>query len=154
MYTIELSTEIAAPLARLHTAITTLEGFRGWLAADTEVDSAGHYTFSFAPRLVTFRLDRADESSVTLTCVREQDNPDWLGTELTLALTPTAGGSTRVSLVHAGYASKNECYARCIGGWEYFLSSLALYVTTGRGTPFEAKATGQASVRTSAEVAS
>jgi uncharacterized protein YndB with AHSA1/START domain len=154
MYNIELSTEIAAPLATLCAALTTREGFRAWLAVDTQVDAAGDYTFTFGPRAVTFRLDRADERGVVLTCVRELDNPDWLGTELAFTLIPLNGGRTRVALVHSGYASKNECYARCLGAWEHFLSSLARYATTGKGTPFEARPAESAPLRTLAEVVS
>src|SRR5579883_801500 len=124
MHTIQLSIEIAAPIPTLRTAITTREGFRAWFAFDTQVDAAGRFTFSFAPRTVTFRLDRADDRGVAMTCVEEQENPDWLGTELVIALTPLASGKTRVDLVHSGYPTKNECYARCIDGWQHFLSSL------------------------------
>ncbi|HEV8551157.1 MAG TPA: SRPBCC domain-containing protein, partial [Polyangiaceae bacterium] len=147
-------TEIAAPLPRLHAAISTLQGLRGWLAADTQIDTAGRYTFAFGPRVVGFELVRADERGTAMTCVREQGNPDWLGTELTISLTPAAGGNTRVTLAHTGYRTRNECYTRCLQGWEYFLSSLALFVTTGKGTPFETTVTGSAPVHASVEVAS
>jgi len=138
MYTIETSIEIAAPLATLRTAITTRDGFRAWLAADTQVDAAGRYTFAFAPRAVTFTLDRADDRGIAMTCVGEQNNPEWLGTKLAIALTPIAAGKTRVDLAHAGYPSKNEVYAQCTKGWAHFLSSLAQYATTGKGNPFDA----------------
>lgn len=144
MYAIEHSIEIAAPLATLRTALGTRDGFRAWFAQDTQVDEAGRYTFTFGPRVVTFTLDRANDRGIAMTCVQERNNPDWLGTELTITLTPIAGGKTRVDLVHAGYPSKDECYTRCIEGWSYFLSSLAQYATTGKGTPFEAKVAGPA----------
>lgn len=150
MYDIQTSIEIAAPIGNLHAAITTAVGFRAWLAEDTHVEAPGRYTFWFGPRAVTFAVDGADDRSIAMTCVREQDNPDWLGTELSITLTPLADGTTRVDLVHAGYASKNECYARCIDGWNHFLSSLARYATTGKGMPFAAPSPAQ----TSAEVAS
>jgi uncharacterized protein YndB with AHSA1/START domain len=152
MYTIQTSIEVAAPLDTLHTAITTADGFRAWLAEDTQVDAAGRYTFSFGPRAVTFALDRTDDRGIAMTCVREQDNPDWLGTELSITLTPLAGGKTRVDLAHAGYMSKNECYARCIDGWEHFVSSLARYATTGKGMPFDAKVAAPAPAQAGAEV--
>ncbi len=106
---------------------------------------------SFGPRAVAFAVDRADDRSIVMTCVREQDNPNWLGTELSITLTPLAGGKTRVDLAHAGYASKNECYARCIDGWDHFLSSLARYATTGEGMPFGATVAAPAPAQTSAE---
>jgi uncharacterized protein YndB with AHSA1/START domain len=139
-HTIENSIEIAAPLATLRTAITTRDGFRAWFCVDTEVDSAGRYTLSFGPRVVTFAVDRADDRGIAMTCVSEQENPDWLGTELTITLTPLTDGKTRVDLRHAGYRSQNDTYARSIKGWAYFLTSLAVYATTGKGTPFEATA--------------
>ena len=138
MYTIQTSIEIAAPIATLHPAITTLEGFRAWLAEDTQVHAPGRYTFSFGPRAVTFAVDRADDRSIVMTCVREQDNPDWLGTELSITLTPIAGGTTRVDLVHAGYASKNECYAR-----SSVISPTARYVPMSNATPEPLEFAGQ-----------
>jgi uncharacterized protein YndB with AHSA1/START domain len=154
MYTIETSIEIAAPLATLRTAITTRDGFRAWLADDTQVDAAGRYTFSFGPRAVTLRLDRADDRGVAMTCVDHQDNPDWLGTKLAITLSPLAAGRIRVDLAHAGYRSKNECYTRSTMGWAHFLSSLAQYATTGKGTPFDAKVTAPAPAPRIAAVAS
>ena len=115
MYTIENSIEIAAPLATLRTAISTRDGFRAWLADDTKVDAGGRYTFSFAhpesTRAVTLTLDRADDRGIAMRCVHHENNPDWLGTELAITLTPIVGGKTRVDLAHAGYPSRNECYA-------------------------------------------
>jgi uncharacterized protein YndB with AHSA1/START domain len=143
MYTIENSIEVAASLPTLRTAITTRDGFRAWLNDDTQVDSLGRYTFTFAfpedTRAVTFTLDRADERGIAMTCVHHQNNPDWLGTKLAITLTPIAGGKTRVHLAHAGYSSKDECYERSVQGWAHFLSSLAQYATTGKGYPFDAK---------------
>ncbi len=145
MHTITGSIEIAAPLATLRTAITTRDGFRGWMADDTEVDAGGRYTFRFArpeaTRAVTFRIDRADDHGVAMTCVHDENNPDWNGTRLTISLTPLAGGRARVDLEHAGYASKSETYERSAQAWTHFLSSLAKYATTGKGEPFSARAT-------------
>ena len=143
MHTIENSIEIAAPLATLHTAITTRDGFRAWFA-DTQVDADGRYTFSFGPRAVTLTLDRADDRGIAMTCVAEQNNPDWRGTRLAITLTPLANGKTRVDLAHAGYPSKDECYERSTMGWAHFLASLAQYVTTGKGNPFDAETTATA----------
>ena len=147
MYSINDSIEIAASIKTLRIAIATRDGLRGWLNDDTEVDAAGRYRLPFAvpdaPRTVTLTLDRADDRSVVMTCVDEENNPDWMGTELTLTLTPLAGGKTRVDLRHAGYAKKNEDYERSVKGWAHFLSSLAKYATTGKGEPFSTKAASQ-----------
>jgi uncharacterized protein YndB with AHSA1/START domain len=138
MYTIEQTIEIAAPLATLRAAITSRDGFRAWFT-DTQVDDQGRYTFSFGTRAVTLTLDRADEHGIAMTCVAEQNNPEWRGTQLTLALTPLAAGTTRIDLAHAGYVDKDECYERSVAGWAYFMASLADYATTGKGKPFMAQ---------------
>ena len=144
MYTIENSIEVAASPETIFALVTTREGFRAWLADDTRVDSTGRYTFAFAQptesRDVTFRLDRADPGGIAMTCVAEINNPDWLGTELAINVTPLASGRTRIELVHSGYRSKNEVYARCIGAWAHFIASLAKCATTGTGEPFKAVA--------------
>ncbi|HEU4611088.1 MAG TPA: SRPBCC domain-containing protein [Kofleriaceae bacterium] len=146
MYTIETSIVVAASAETIRAAMTTRDGFRAWLADDTQVDSAGRYRFAFAhpheTRVVTFSLDRADDRGIAMTCVAEQNNPDWLGTELAITLTPLASGKTRVDLAHSGYRSKNECYTRCIGAWTHFVASLAKFAMTGMGEPY--KATGEA----------
>jgi uncharacterized protein YndB with AHSA1/START domain len=154
MNAIQLSTEIAAPFATLRSAISTRDGFRAWFSEDTRVDAVGRYTFSFGTRAVTFTLDRADVRGIAMSCVHEQNNPDWLGTVLTISLTPVALGKTRVELVHAGYPSKNECYERCIEGWTYFLSSLAEYATNGNGKPFRVQVAAPGPAAGSTEVAS
>ena len=142
MYTIENTIDIAAPLATVLAAVTTKEGFRGWWTKDTECDSAKQEaTFGFRNdgKVVTFKLDHLDDRGIAMTCIRETNNPDWLGTKLAITLAPSALG-TRVRLVHDGYAAKNECFERCVKGWAFFLASLAKYATTGTGEPYAAAA--------------
>jgi len=153
MHSIELSIDILAELPIVRRALTTREGLRAWFADDTEVQAPSRYTFSFGERVVSFELTHSDDHGIRMTCVNERNNPDWLGTELAITLTPVHGDKTRVALVHSGYPSRNECYTRCIEGWEYFLASLALYVTTGKGTPFKAPVAEPASAPARAEVA-
>lgn len=138
MFTINSTTDIAAPLAAVRAAISTEAGYRAWLAEDTEVDGT-RVIFRFAQpnetRSVTFRIDRRDVRSVVMTCVAHENNPDWLGTVLAIELGATAAG-TRVSLSHSGYPAKNEVYERCNDAWPYFLRSLTAYLTTGAGQPY------------------
>ena len=138
MFTIDNTTDIAAPLARVRTAITTEAGFHAWFAEDADFDGK-RATFRFATptetRSVTLRVDRCDESGVLMTCIAHENNPDWSGTTLAIELGETPTG-TRVHLTHSGYPAKNEVYDRCSDAWPYFLRSLASYMTTGAGQPY------------------
>jgi uncharacterized protein YndB with AHSA1/START domain len=140
MYSIENHTEIQAPVSRVLAALTTKEGVKGWWTDDCDCNSeTREATFRFAKpqgtMAVTFKLDRADETGVVMTCIREQNNADWLNTRLEFKLRGV-GDKTRVDLLHSGYPAKNETYEMCTKGWAYFLASLASYVQTGTGTPY------------------
>jgi uncharacterized protein YndB with AHSA1/START domain len=137
MFTLDSTIDIAAPLARVRTAITTESGYRAWWAQDADFDG-NRATFRFsvpsAPRSVTFQVDRCDARGIVMTCIAHENNADWLGTTLAIELGETPTG-TRVHLVHAGYPAKNEVYERCSEAWPYFLRSLASYMMTGSGEP-------------------
>jgi uncharacterized protein YndB with AHSA1/START domain len=138
MFTIDTTIDITAPLARVRTAITTEAGFRAWLAQDADFDGK-HATFRFPQptetRSVTLQVDRCDGSGIAMTCVAHQNNPDWVGTTLAIALAETEAG-TQLHLVQSGYRTKNEVYERSIQGWQYFLRSLSSYMMTGTGEPY------------------
>ncbi len=138
MFTIDSTTDIAAPLAKVHAAITTEVGFRSWFAQDAEFDGQ-QATFRFAQpnetRSVTLRVDRCDGAGIVMTCTAHENNPDWRGTTLAIELSETRMG-TQVHLTHAGYPAKNEVYERCSEAWPYFLRSLASYMMTGTGQPY------------------
>jgi len=138
MFTIDSKIDIAAPLARVRTAITTEAGYRAWWAQDADFDGT-QGTFRFArpeeTRSVTFGVDSCDDSRIVMTCIAHEKNPDWLGTRLAIELLESPTG-TSVHLIHSGYPSKNEVYERCTDAWSYFLRSLASYMTTGTGEPY------------------
>jgi uncharacterized protein YndB with AHSA1/START domain len=138
MFTIDSTIEIAAPLAHVHTAITTEAGFHAWFARDADFDGK-QATFRFSQptetRSVTFQVDRCDSKGIVMTCIAQENNPDWLATTLKIDLGETPTG-TRVRMAHSGYPAKNEVYERCDDAWRYFLRSLAAYMTTGTGEPY------------------
>ena len=139
MHTIENTALISSTPARILEALTTKDGIRGWWTTDVDCDSdKREATFRFEKRVgvmaVTFHLDHADESRVAMTCIRETNNADWLGTKLVFALRAD-GNATRVDLVHSGYPAKNEVYEMCTKGWAFFLNSLKSYIETGQGEP-------------------
>jgi uncharacterized protein YndB with AHSA1/START domain len=122
MFTIDTSIDIAVPLARVRSAVTTEAGFRAWFAQDADFDGT-QATFRFAQpsglsRSVTLRVDRCDASGIVMTCTGHENNPDWVGTTLAIELGETPAG-TKVRLVHSGYPAKNEVYERCTEAWSY-----------------------------------
>lgn len=138
MFTIDQTIEIAAPITRARTAISTESGFRAWFAQDADFDGR-QAVFRFSQptetRSVTLRVDHCDETGIAMTCVGHENNPDWLGTKLVIELCETTTG-TRVRLIHSGYPAKNEVYERCNEAWPYFLRSLTQYLQTGAGEPY------------------
>jgi uncharacterized protein YndB with AHSA1/START domain len=138
MFTIDITIDIPAELARVRSAITTEAGYRAWFAQDADFDGT-QASFRFSQpnetRSVTLRVERCDQGSIVMTCIAHVNNPDWLGTTLAIQLSETASG-TQVRLVHSGYPAKNEVYERCHEAWPYFLRSLANYVVTGTGEPY------------------
>jgi uncharacterized protein YndB with AHSA1/START domain len=138
MFTIENHIDIQAPTAKILAALTTKDGVAAWWTDDCDV-SPTEATYRFAKpqddKTVTFRVDELTDAGVAMTCIRETNNADWLGTRLSFALSKTATG-TRVALVHAGYPANNECYERCTQGWSHFLGSLKKLAETGTGEPY------------------
>jgi len=139
MYTIENNLRISATPARVLAALTTKEGIKGWWTTDVDCDSdKREATFRFQKQAtqmaVTFRLDDASEQRVAMTCIRETNNHDWLGTVLAFELAADGDG-TRVRLLHSGFPANNEVYAMCTKGWAFFAGSLQSYLETGKGEP-------------------
>ena len=138
MFTIDTTIDIAAPLSAVRTAVTTEAGYRAWWAQDADFDGRrGTFRFSRPEetRSVTLHVDRCHESGIVMTCIGQENNPDWVGTRLAIGLSETPSG-TRVHLVHSGYPANNEVYERCSEAWPYFLQSLATYLMTGAGQPY------------------
>jgi uncharacterized protein YndB with AHSA1/START domain len=140
-YSIEHVIEIAGAAPKVLAAVSTKEGFAGWWTRDLACDSAKREaTFRFAKPehtcSMTFHLDALDDASIVMTCIREDNQPEWLGTELAIRLASTPVG-TRVQLVHAGFRARTEHFDVCVKGWAFFLGSLKSYVETGVGQPFE-----------------
>jgi uncharacterized protein YndB with AHSA1/START domain len=137
MHDIKTSIEITTTPNLVLQALTTPDGITGWWTNDHDV-TAREMAFRFQRQAgemeVRFRVDKQDASELAMTCIAETNNADWLGTRLSFRLVP-AGAATRVELLHAGYAAKNEAYEMCTKGWTYFMHSLKSYLETGTGTP-------------------
>jgi uncharacterized protein YndB with AHSA1/START domain len=150
MESIQNEVRIAAPAAQVYRALSTTEGHRAWWTSDCELGSrlGERAVFRFdrpqgsPPGLmeVTFRIDALEAGRrVALTCVANQNNPEWQDTALTFRL-EEQDGTTRVALDHAGFRARTPLYEMCVGGWAHFMGSLKSYVETGVGQPHLRKA--------------
>lgn len=120
-------------------ALTTTAGHRGFWARDCKVGRAvgDEATYRFDSIEVVFRIDRIDERGLVMTCVREENCPEWLGTRVSMQA-KADGAGTAVELVHDGWREKTEFFGMCRAGWESYVESLRAYCETGRGTPYRA----------------
>jgi uncharacterized protein YndB with AHSA1/START domain len=140
MERISTQRNIQASPSKVQQALTSQTGLRGWWTGDCEV-KGDEATFRFAKEggvmELRFRVDEAKPDSVKWTCVAQQNNPEWEGTQVSFSLSPTHDG-TRVDFNHLGWPKKSQVYEMCVGGWDHFMNSLKSYVETGKGTPFGA----------------
>jgi uncharacterized protein YndB with AHSA1/START domain len=129
---------MSAPLAQVYSAIATKDGLSDWWTRDgvrgesTEGSKIEFYFGQPEPAAV-MEVTRLDpDGQVSWTCVGGAD--EWVGTELTFALTPK-DGETVVLFTHANWRDPSDFMAHCSARWAYFLLSLKSLVETGKGTP-------------------
>src|SRR5688572_17813638 len=130
---------IQAPLARVHAAISTVEGVAGWWTRETR-GAAGH------PVQVTFRSPDGDaigkmDFEITEPAARQRvqwrftSGPaEWLGTDVTFDLSQV-GNQTVILFGHRNWREAVEFTAHCSMKWATFLLSLRDLVETGQGKP-------------------
>lgn len=123
-------------------AVSTVEGLRDWWTEQTEgsAEPGGILHFEF-PRFGITKFMRVDESArparVQWTCVG-CTHPEWIATTLTFAVAPAGQDGTELVFRHDGLQPQLECYDVCSSGWDYYLPSLASYLNTGTGQPYQA----------------
>jgi uncharacterized protein YndB with AHSA1/START domain len=64
-----------------------------------------------------------------------KNKSEWVDTRMIWNLSPAKDGTT-LDFLHEGLNKSLECYKVCESGWDQFLASLKMYVTTGKGMPF------------------
>jgi uncharacterized protein YndB with AHSA1/START domain len=122
--------QVAAEPPRVIEAVTTTAGLRSWWTdCDVGRASGEEAVFRFDERRAVFRIDRIDRLGIEMTCVRQEGQPDWQDTHLSIRAIGQEGG-TRVDLLHDGYPEKNASYDKCVGGWDHYLKSLRAYCET------------------------
>lgn len=131
---------IKAPSAKVHAAVSTVEGVAGWWTKETSGDAklGGELKVVFRS-LAGQELGQMDFELAQLSPERvrwriKAGPPEWLGTEVTFDL-HEEGGQTTVLFGHRSWREPVEFMAHCSMKWATFLLSLRQLVETGQGLP-------------------
>ena len=132
---------IKAPIAKVYTAVSTVEGIAGWWTRETSGGSGGGGTITV--RFTTpggEEVGKMEFEIVKLVPNKEvrwrfRSGPEeWLVTEVTFDLTQD-GDMTLIIFGHRGWKEQIEFMAHCSMKWSVFLLSLRELVETGKGKP-------------------
>jgi uncharacterized protein YndB with AHSA1/START domain len=132
---------IKAPLTKVYTAVSTVEGVAGWWSRDAtgESNPGGHIRVSFRSPTgaeighVTFALQKLTPDKEVRWRITAGP-AEWIGTDVTFTLTRD-GDYTIVLFGHRNWRELVEFTAHCSMKWATFLLSLRQLVETGTGTP-------------------
>ena len=132
------------PINKVYTAIT--ENISDWWSNDLTGSATfvgDNFNIAFGETRKTFEIVEAiPNKKIIWKCVNAyidmaslKNKAEWEGTEIIWTLS-TDNQITTLTFLHKGLNSNFECYDVCEAGWDQFLASLQLYLTTGKGTPF------------------
>jgi len=132
------------PAGEVYAAIT--RHIPDWWSNDysgAAAQKGDQYKIAFGETRKTFEIIEAiPDQQVTWLCLKAHiavpnltKRDEWVGTKLVWAIT-NEGKSTTLTLHHEGLNKNFECYDVCEPAWDYFISSLQAYLTTGKGTPY------------------
>lgn len=132
---------IKAPVAKVYSALSTIEGLAGWWTTSTSGASkeGGQIEFTF----LSPKGDQVGKMDMDVTqlvpgeCVRwvcRAGPADWIGTEFEFKLSHQ-DGTTLVLFAHKKWAAATESMAHCSTKWAVFLLSLRDLVEKGKGQP-------------------
>jgi uncharacterized protein YndB with AHSA1/START domain len=137
-YTAELT--LAAPPARVFSAIATPDGLASWwtpivsgsLAPGTRFELG----FPGSRSTIELRVERARPPAlVEWTCVGHSGHPEWKGTTLEFRLDERGLGGTALSFRHAGLERRLACFGDSKREWDRLLTDLRETVESD-GPPF------------------
>ncbi len=132
-FTAELT--VAAPPARVFSAIATPDGIASWwtpivsgsLAPGTRFELG----FPGSGATMELHVERArPPAHVEWTCLGHSGRPEWKGTILEFRLTERGHGATDISFRHAGLAPELGCYPASEHEWGRALTDLQRLVET------------------------
>jgi uncharacterized protein YndB with AHSA1/START domain len=126
-YTAELM--VAAPPARVFSAIATPDGLASWWTPIVTGTLAPGTRFELdlpaSGSTIELRVERARPPAVVeWTCLGHSGHPEWKGTTLEFRLSEGLPGGTALSFRHAGLEQGLRCFDASRSDWERMLTDL------------------------------
>jgi uncharacterized protein YndB with AHSA1/START domain len=136
---IAIQIDTTADPAATYTALTTTDGVAGWWTTRNQtsgtVGEVDQMWFPDAPMAWELRVDEAVPGQVLARhCVGGP--PQWIGTDVRVALEPNPQGGTRVLLDHTGFTQVDEMFRVVTLGWAQMLLQLKQYLDSSQPAPF------------------
>ncbi len=131
---------VAAPSARVFSAIATPDGLTSWwtpiVAGSLAPGTRFELGFPDSDTTIALRVERARPAAlVEWTCLGHSAQPEWQGTILEFRLTERAHGATDVAFRHAGLARELGCYGSSEREWDRVLGALRAAIETDDSAP-------------------
>lgn len=132
---------IRAPLSKVYSALSTIDGLAGWWTSDTSGTSQVGKTIEFRfqnPKGEIIGEMRMEVAALELNkrvAWKCRSGPqEWIGTDLTFDLTQE-GEYAILMFGHTNWRERVEFTAHCNTKWATFMMSLKELVETGKGKP-------------------
>lgn len=131
---------IKAPVEKVYQSILTAEGLRGWWTDDAHSDEK-------VGGIAEFNFDEAYHNEMKITNLIEDKiiewecivgDKEWIGTSFKFELEEKDDKSI-LRFTHGDWREETDFFASCNYHWGYYMSSIAKYNETGKGTPFKSK---------------
>ena len=128
--------KIKADPEAVFAALTTVDGLKGWYAAEVE-DRSGSWAFTHTSKdHLKFVFEVTESESPSRVGWRCSEGPnDAAGTTTTYLLSATGDGRTLVEFSHTQWPGSEGNFRKCNTNWAILLHHLKQYVETGTATP-------------------
>jgi uncharacterized protein YndB with AHSA1/START domain len=127
---------ISGDPAKVHGALTTLEGLKGWTMADVSgrggVGSQWTLKYPNGPTFV-WEVTAQDAHKVAWKCASGPG--DSAGTTVSFGLGKTPHGRVQIAFSHAGWPHQQGNFDKCNALWGMMLHHLRSYVEKGKVAP-------------------
>lgn len=127
---------IEADSAKVHDALTTLDGLKGWTGAEVsgggKVGAQWSLKYASGPTFV-WEITEHDTGKIVWKCVKGPG--DSVGTTATFEIGKTPHGRVHLTFAHAGWPHQEGNFAKCNALWGMMVHQLRAFVEQGKVAP-------------------